>query len=215
MSVSPPFDRSTTTCVLADDHPPILDSLTRYLEGAGFVIVATALDGAKALAAVIEHRPAVCIADVAMPKLGGLDLAREARIAAPATGVLLYSGTSDTGLVSEALDAGALGFALKDAPLEDLTRAIDTVAEGGVYVDPVLAAALIASGRGDVARPLSPRERQVLRLLADGSSYAEMGATLFLSPDTVRAHTQRAMAKVGARTRTHAVAIAMRDGLIG
>jgi two-component system response regulator DesR len=214
VSVSPFRDRSTTTCVVADDHPAIIASLTRYLEEVGFVVLAGARDGELALAAVIEHRPSVCIADVDMPKLGGLDLARDARQAAPETAVLLYSGTSDTGLVSEALDAGALGFALKDAPLDDLARGIDVVAEGGIYVDAVLAAAFMTAQSGDVARPLSQREREVLRLLADGATYAEMGTTLFLSPDTVRAHAQHAMAKIGARTRTQAVAIALRDGLI-
>jgi two-component system response regulator DesR len=132
----------------------------------------------------------------------------------PETAVLLYSGISDQGLVSDALDAGARGFALKDAPLDDLSRAIEIVAGGDLYVDPVLAAAL-ASRRKDTRKPLSEREREVLRLLAEGGSYVEIGSTLFLSPDTVRAHAQRAMTKLGARTRTQAVAVALRDAVIG
>jgi DNA-binding NarL/FixJ family response regulator len=207
-------NRAATTCVVADDHPPILDSLARYLAAAGFEVLATALDGQKALDAVIQHRPKVCIADLNMPLIGGLDLARRLAKDAPETGVLLYSGVSDAGIVSEALDVGALGFALKDAPLDQLALAIDTVAEGDIYIDPVLAAALVTSRRGDTLRGISEREREVLRLLADGSTYAEMGATLCLSPDTVRSHAQRAMAKLGARTRTQAVAIALRDGSI-
>ena len=207
-------DRSKTTCVLADDHPPILDCLCRYLESAGFDVLETASDGARALGAVLAFRPKVCIADVRMPKLDGLELAREIATAAPETGVLLYSGVSDRGLVSDALDAGARGFALKDAPLDDLARAIDTVAAGGLYVDPVLAAALASNRRGDTRKALSEREREVLRMLAEGGSYAEIGSTLYLSPDTVRAHAQRAMTKLGARTRTQAVAVALRDGLV-
>ena len=206
--------RSGTTCVLADDHPPILDCLSRYLESAGFDVLETASDGARALDAVLAFQPKVCIADVRMPKLDGLALAREIAKAAPATGVLLYSGVSDRGLVSDALDAGARGFALKDAPLDDLARAIDTVAAGGLYVDPVLAAALASNRRGDTRKALSEREREVLRMLAEGGSYAEIGSTLYLSPDTVRAHAQRAMTKLGARTRTQAVAVALRDGLV-
>jgi DNA-binding NarL/FixJ family response regulator len=116
--------------------------------------------------------------------------------------------------VSDALDAGARGFALKDAPLDDLARAVDTVARGGLYVDPVLAAA-IASRNKDQRKALSEREREVLRLLAEGGSYAEIGSKLFLSPDTVRAHAQRAMTKLGARTRTQAVAVALREAVIG
>jgi two-component system response regulator DesR len=149
-----------------------------------------------------------------MPHIDGLELARRALTEAPETAVLLYSGVSDRGLVSDALDAGARGFALKDAPLDDLGRALDSVASGGLYVDPVLAASL-ATRRGDDRKPLSEREREVLRLLAEGGSYAEIGESLFLSPDTVRAHAQRAMLKLGARTRTQAVAVALREAVIG
>jgi two-component system, NarL family, response regulator DesR len=207
-------DRSATTCVIADDHPPIIDCLSRFLTGAGFTVVATALDGQAALDEVLAHRPRVCIADVRMPQLDGLELARRVAAEAPETAVLLYSGVSDRGLVSDAIDAGARGFALKDAPLEDLGRALDTVAADSLYVDPVLAASLASRGT-DVHKALSEREREVLRLLAEGGSYAEIGASLFLSPDTVRAHAQRAMVKLGARTRTQAVALALRNAMIG
>ncbi len=213
MEATPLRNRANTTCVVADDHPPILDCLTRYLEASGFNVLGTALDGAQALEAVLRLSPIVCIADVRMPKLDGLELAREIVKVSPQTAVLLYSGVSDKGLVSDAIDAGARGFALKDAPLDDLGRAIDTVASGGLYVDPVLAAAL-ASRRSDERKGLSEREREVLRMLAEGGSYAEIGSTLYLSPDTIRAHAQRAMAKLGARTRTQAVAVALRDGLV-
>jgi DNA-binding NarL/FixJ family response regulator len=206
--------RSETTCVIADDHPPIIDCLSRYLTGAGFTVLGTAQDGQAALAQIVAHRPRVCIADVRMPHIDGLELARRVLVAAPETAVLLYSGVSDRGLVSDALDAGARGFALKDAPLDDLGRALDSVASGGLYVDPVLAASL-ATRRGDDRKPLSEREREVLRLLAEGGSYAEIGESLFLSPDTVRAHAQRAMLKLGARTRTQAVAVALREAVIG
>jgi two-component system nitrate/nitrite response regulator NarL len=202
------------TCVVADDHPPILDAVSRFLGSMGVEVLATARDGDAALAALLSHRPQVCLADVRMPRLDGLELARRAATAVPETAVLLYSGVSDAGLVSDALDAGARGFALKDAPLEDLARALETVAAGGLYVDPVLAASLATSRRADDRRALSPREREVLRMLAEGGSYAEIGSTLFLSPDTVRAHAQRAMTKLGARTRTQAVAVAMREAMI-
>jgi two-component system response regulator DesR len=210
----PLHDRSATTCLIADDHPPIIDCLSRYLTGAGFDVVGTAPDGAAALAQIAELRPRVCIADVRMPQLDGLELARQAANIAPETAVLLYSGISDRGLVTDALDAGARGFALKDAPLDDLGRALDTVAAGALYIDPVLAAS-VASRNTDVRKSLSEREREVLRHLAEGGSYAEIGATLFLSPDTVRAHAQRAMQKLGARTRTQAVAVALRESVIG
>jgi DNA-binding NarL/FixJ family response regulator len=183
------IDRSQITCVIADDHPPIIDCLSRFLSGAGFEVLGTAPDGEAALSLIAADAPRVCVADVRMPKVGGLELAR--RVTA----------------------SGAETAALKDAPLDDLGRALETVAAGGLYVDPVLAAEL-ATRRSEPTRPLSERERQVLRMLAEGGSYAEIGATLFLSPDTVRAHAQRAMEKLGARTRTQAVAVAMREALI-
>ena len=206
--------RAGITVAIADDHPPIVDCLSRHLANAGFAIVSTAQDGNEALAELERLQPLVCVADVRMPRLDGLELARRAATVAPDTAVLLYSGVADKGLVSDALDAGARGFALKDAPLADLTRAVESVAEGNLSVDPVLAAAL-ASRRTDDRKALSEREREVLRLLAEGGSYAEIGATLFLSPDTVRAHAQRAMTKLGARTRTQAVAVALREAVIG
>jgi DNA-binding NarL/FixJ family response regulator len=206
--------RSGITVVIADDHPPIIDCLSRHLATAGFSVVGSAQNGEAALAVIEQMHPLVCVADVKMPRLDGLELARRAAVSAPDTAVLLYSGVSDKGLVSDALDAGAHGFALKDAPLDDLSRAIDTVAAGGLYVDPVLAAAL-ATRMTDERKALSEREREVLRLLADGGSYAEIGGSLFLSPDTVRAHAQRAMTKLGARTRTQAVAVALREAVIG
>lgn len=206
-------ERSEITCVVADDHPPIVDAVVRYLTAGGFRVLGSAQDGEEALAAIARHHPAVCVSDIRMPHLAGLDLARRAKASAPETAVVLYSGFADRGLVAEALDAGARGFALKDGPLSDLARAIDLVAGGDVYVDPVLAADL-ARAEPIASRRLTGRERDVLRLLAEGGSYGEIASNLFLSPDTVRAHAHHAMTKLGAKTRTQAVALALRDALI-
>jgi DNA-binding NarL/FixJ family response regulator len=206
--------RASITCVVADDHPPIIDAVTRYLVASDFSVLASVQNGELALAAITRHRPTVCIADVRMPGIDGVELARRARKTAPETAILLYSGFSERGLVADALDAGARGFALKDAPLSDLARAVDLVAGGSVYVDPVLAAGLARNSHPEDRAVLSPREREVLRLLAGGGSYGEIGTQLYLSPDTVRAHAHRAMTKLGARTRTQAVATALREALI-
>jgi DNA-binding NarL/FixJ family response regulator len=207
-------NRSETTCIVVDDHPAIIDAVSRYLTFAGFAVVATAGDGQSAVSALEKHHPDVCIADVRMPRMDGIELVKQALKASPRTGVLLYSGAAEPGTASDALDAGARGVALKDAPLDDLTRAVETVAAGGIYLDPVLAAALASARHRKDRKTLSNRERDVLRLLSSGGSYAEIGSSLYLSPDTVRAHAQRAMTKLGARTRTQAVAIAMREALI-
>src|SRR6266446_2468581 len=124
------------TCMLADDHPAVLDSISRVLTSQGFNVVAQARDGEDALKAIEATKPQVSIVDLRMPGISGIDVARKA---ARRTAVILYTGYSDRTLLIEALDAGVRGFVLKEAPLGDVSRAIETVAKGGVYVDPVLA----------------------------------------------------------------------------
>jgi DNA-binding NarL/FixJ family response regulator len=133
---------------------------------------------------------------------------------APETAVLLYTGYGDRALLTEALDAGVQGFVLKEAPMDDLLRAVQAVANGGTYVDPVLAGTLAASSVGGNVPQLTQRERDVLRLLADGLSNEEIGKRLFISAETVRTHVRKAMDKLDADTRTQAVARALRDRLI-
>ena len=113
-----------------------------------------------------------------------------------------------------ALDAGARGFVLKEAPVGDLARAVTLVADGGTYVDPVLAGYLAQSHAADRLPSLTQREREVLRLLADGNSNEEIGKRLFISPETVRTHVRKAMDKLESDTRTQAVATALRQSLI-
>src|SRR2546430_16679439 len=126
------------TCVVADDHPIVLDAVTTYLERAGVEVVARARDGNEALEAIREHRPQVALIDIGMPRMGGMEVAREASRTVQETGVILYTGMAEREILTEALDAGARAFLLKEAPLGDLVRAIETVASGGVDVDPVL-----------------------------------------------------------------------------
>src|SRR5579862_344571 len=145
-------ERGSTTCLLADDHPAVVAALARYLSAAGFAVVATARGGEAALAAIASYRPRVCVCDVRMPRVGGLEVAREAAEISPETDVLLYSGHADLELVAEALDAGAAGIVLKDAPLEDLARALEMVAAGVRYLDPVLLGMLAAGASGSAER---------------------------------------------------------------
>jgi DNA-binding NarL/FixJ family response regulator len=127
--------------------------------------------------------------------------------------VILYTGYGDRALLTEALDAGARGFVLKEAPMEDIARAVQTVAAGGTYVDPVLAGTL-ATAAGERVPQLTHRERDVLRLLADGHSNEEIGKRLYISAETVRTHVRKAMDKLDADTRTQAVAKALRQHVI-
>jgi DNA-binding NarL/FixJ family response regulator len=210
----PPMTDAATeriTCMLADDHPAVLDSISRVLSNQGFDVVAQARDGEDAVKAIEEKKPQVSIIDLRMPGMNGIAVARRVT---HWTSVILYTGYSDRTLLVEALDAGVRGFVLKEAPLADLTRAIDTVAKGGVYVDPVLAGVLASGEATQQLSMLTQREREVLRLLADGLRNEEIGQRLHIAAETARAHIRNAMRKLDADTRTHAVAMALRQSLI-
>jgi DNA-binding NarL/FixJ family response regulator len=205
---------SGVTCIVADDHPAVLEAVAEFLVQEGIEVVARARDGEEALERIEEHMPQVALVDVRMPKLGGIELARRAQRSARGTAILLYTGYGDRALLTEALDAGVRGFVLKEAPMEDLARAVRSVASGGTYVDPVLAGTLAVASVGNELPQLTQRERDVLRLLADGLSNEEIGKRLFISAETVRTHVRKAMDKLDADTRTEAVAKALRERLI-
>jgi DNA-binding NarL/FixJ family response regulator len=204
----------SVTCVIADDHPPVLQFLSRYLSNNGITVTASTRDGAEALRKIEQTRPSVAVLDARMPRLSGLEVLRALAGAQSATRVILYTGYGDDALLSDALDAGVGGVIDKEAPLDDLVRAIRIVAGGGTYLDPTAAAALIAQRRRNRNRELTRRERDVLRLLSEGNSNAQIGAALSISPQTVRTHVQKAMEKLGASTRVQAVAMALRESLI-
>jgi DNA-binding NarL/FixJ family response regulator len=202
------------TCVLADDHPPVLQFLSRFLSNSGITITASTSDGEEALRKILQTRPTVAVLDARMPRRSGMDVLRELAATDSPTRVILYTGYGDDALLSEALDAGVGGMLDKEAPVDDLVRAIQIVAEGGTYLDPTAAAGLIAQRRRTRANALTQREREVLRLLADGKTNEQIGDELSISPQTVRTHVQKAMEKLGATTRVQAVATALRESLI-
>lgn len=199
------------TCLVADDHPSVLRTLTDLLRAWNWTIVASTTDGEDAAHKIRELQPTVAVLDLQLPGQTGLEIARGAARTAQDTAIVVYSGNGDPATVREALDAGVRAFVVKEAPLEGLNRALETVVEGGRYVDPVVSAMLLL---GSERPALTERERSVLRLLSDGCSYDEAGKQLFISPETVRAHVAKSLTKLGARTRTQAVAEALRAGLI-
>jgi DNA-binding NarL/FixJ family response regulator len=198
-------------CVIADDHPAVLDSLSRMLARLSVEVVALARDGEEAVRAIEQHKPHVAVVDVRMPRMSGIAVARRV---AQHTAIVLYTGYTDRTLLVEALDAGVRGFVLKEAPLADVFRAIETVAQGAIYVDPVLAGVLASGDAARLLTMLTQREREVLRLLADGLRNEEIGHELQIASETARAHIRNAMRKLDADTRTHAVATALRQSLI-
>ena len=202
------------SCLIADDHPAMVVAVADVLGEHGIDVVGRAGDGVEALAKMETRRPQVALIDLRMPRLDGIELTRQARKSVPDTAIVLYTAYGDRALLVEAIDAGARGFVLKEAPLADLVRAIETVAGGGIYVDPVLAGVFATAQATQRLPALTQRERDVLRLLADGLSNEEIGKRLFISPETVRTHVRKAMAKLDADTRTQAVAKALRQSLI-
>jgi len=205
---------STKTCLVADDHPAVTHVVSQLLLDRGFEVLATVEDGSDALDEIARLRPDIAVLDLAMPSLSGIDVARRAAVASPETAVLLYTGHGQEALMREALDAGVRGLVLKHAPVIEVLRAIETVASGNVYVDPTLAVPLIEAGKKPSRNDLTQREREVLRLIADGCSNEEIGKELYISPQTVRTYVRKAMAKLRARNRTQAVATALRRSLI-
>jgi DNA-binding NarL/FixJ family response regulator len=202
------------TCVVADDYPAVVDAVSRLLEGAAIEVVARATDGIEALAAIERLQPNVAVLDVAMPGMGGVEIARLAEASTPETATILYTDATERTALVDALEAGVRGFVLKTGPLEELARAVAVVAGGEVFVDPLLGPTLMRAAADQPLHVLSPREREILRQLADGKSNDDIGKALFIAPDTVRTYIRRAMEKLDADTRTQAVAIAIRESFI-
>ncbi len=191
----------------------MLESVSRYLAAQDLRVVGRAQNGDEAVKLIESQRPTLAVVDARMPGLPGAAVIRQVSRTTPQCSCVVYSGFGDAAVLTEALDAGARGFVLKDAPLDALLRALHTVAGGGMYIDPALADVLI---RSTPSRELglTARERDVLRLLADGHSNESIGRELFISPDTARTQLGAAMAKLGVSTRTQAVAKALREALI-
>jgi DNA-binding NarL/FixJ family response regulator len=201
-------------CLVADDHPALVAVITGLLADGGYEIVGPAADGARALALATDEQPDVAVVDYRMPGIGGCELVERLKEAAPDVRVLIYTAEAAETVAQEALARGADGILLKEAPLADVARALETLKEGRSYVDPALAAGLVGVVR-DAAQPaLTERERAVLGLLANGRSHEEIGAELGISIETVRTHLRKASDRLGAATRTQAVATALRLGLI-
>jgi DNA-binding NarL/FixJ family response regulator len=175
-------------------------------------VIGEAADGEAAVALAERRRPDVVIMDVRMPGMDGLEATKALMDKVPDSAVLIFTAYSERSLLSRGLESGAKGYVLKEAPHETLLRAIEKVAGGEGYVDPALMPAFL-TGR-DKDDMLTTREREILQLLADGMSNADVATQLFISQETVKSHVRHILAKLEADTRTHAVAIALREAII-
>src|SRR5688572_10557533 len=201
------------TCLIADDHEVVREGLRLSLSRSPQIrVVGEASDGASAVAIAERRRPNVVIMDVRMPGMDGLEATKILTERLPQTSVLIFTAYGERSLLGRGLEAGAKGYILKEAPHQTLLRAIEKVANGEGYVDPALMPAfLTGKGRDEM---LTAREREILQLLADGMSNADVAKKLFISQETVKSHVRHILAKLEADTRTHAVAIALRDSII-
>lgn len=202
---------------LVDDHPVVLAALVTAmapLDGVDVVGTAGCAEDAYAALAGDDIAVDVVLADVALPGESGIDLCRRLAERRPAARCVLLSVSDDIGNARRALAAGAAGYVVKDVSVDSLVAAVRAAASGQFFVDPRVARNLLAEPRPADIAALSPADREVLRLVADGLSIAEIGSAMDARPGTVRARVSRVLTKLGARTRAEAVAIAVRNGAL-
>jgi DNA-binding NarL/FixJ family response regulator len=208
--------RSGCRVLLADDHSLVRQALRLLLEREGFEVVGEAADGQQAIRLARRVLPDIAVLDLAMPLANGIEAAREIRTACPGTAAVLLIGSATDAQVLEALQAGVRACVLKTYEAEELVRAIREVARGEVYLSRGLTRAVVEAwlGRGELpADPLTPRERQVLQLIAEGKATKEVAQLLYVSVKTVESHRARITAKLAIRETAGLVRYAIRRGL--
>jgi two-component system, NarL family, response regulator NreC len=204
-----------TRVLLVDDHAVVRAGIRLVLDGApGIDVVGEAGTEERAIVMARAHQPDVIVLDVLLPGKGGIALIPDLLEISPKTRVLMLSSTAEPGTVERALEAGATGYSIKRATDTDLVAAVQTVAAGSSYVHPELGAAL-AGARKPTTGPLSPRELDVLRLIALGHTNQEIAKELFISTRTTEMHRANIMRKLHFQTRAQLVNYALANGLIG
>jgi DNA-binding NarL/FixJ family response regulator len=201
--------------LIVDDHPVVRGGLRGMFAGdEGFEVVGEAGDGAEAVAEAAKLRADVVLMDLRMPVMGGVEAIRRLRASAPAAHVLVLTTYDTDEDVLPAIEAGATGYLLKDAPREELVRAVRSASRGESVLSPSVAGRVLARIRAPARDDLSPRELEVLRLIANGGSTREVAGTLFVSEATVKTHLLHVYDKLGVRDRAAAVGEAYRRRLL-
>jgi DNA-binding NarL/FixJ family response regulator len=201
--------------LVCDDHPVVRYGLVGLLRGQkDFEVVAEASNGAEAIELVGCHRPDVVVMDLQMPVVDGATATEGITSSWPETRILILTTFDTDADVLRAVENGAAGFLLKDAPHEDIFAAIREISSDGAPLAPKVAARLIKRMRTEETELLSAREIEILRLVADGRSNREIGQQLWISEATVKSHLNRIYAKLDSTDRTAAVTAALRRGII-
>ncbi len=203
--------------ILADDHQVVRDGLKVLLEREGMKVNAQASDGQEAIQLVQELHPDVAVLDIAMPILNGLDAAREILRISPKTKPILLTMFDESHYILEGLRIGVKGFVTKTHAAEDLVRAIHEAMHGKIYLSPEISQAVVQAyqSKGELASdPLSPRERQVLQLIAEGKTTKVAAALLNISTKTAETHRARIMEKLDIHETAGLVRYAIRRGVI-
>ncbi|MEA2494454.1 MAG: hypothetical protein QOJ29_2365 [Thermoleophilaceae bacterium] len=204
-----------TRCLAVDDHQVVRQGLEiLFGDTDDLQLVGTVGSGEDALETIKQNEPQVVLMDVRLPGMDGVSTIKRIHEEAPNVQFVVFSAYGDRRLVSDAIAAGARGYVMKGAPPDDLLRAIRTVAVNKPFVDPSLSPMLLMTDAGRAEAQLSEREREILQLLAKGYHTEEVARAIGLSVETVKSDTKRVIGKLQADTRTHAVAIALRQALI-
>jgi len=204
-----------TRCLAVDDHQVVRQGLEiLFGDTDDLELVGTVGSGEDAVEMIKQNAPQIVLMDVRLPGMDGVSTIKRIHEEAPDVQFVVFSAYGDRRLVSDAIAAGARGYVMKGAPPDDLLRAIRTVAGNKPFVDPSLSPMLLMTDAGRAEAQLSEREREILQLLAKGYHTEECARAIGLSVETVKSDTKRVIGKLQADTRTHAVAIALRQALI-
>ncbi len=201
--------------LVADDHPVVRDGLVAILSTQpDFAVVGEAGDGAEVIEQVAALAPDVLLLDLEMPGLDGVETLQQLQADGAAVRVIVFTAFDTDERILSAVQAGAQGYLLKGAPRNELFNAVRVVHSGGSLLQPVVASKLLRQMSHPQPEPLTPRENEVLHLLAQGLQNKEIAARLSISQRTVKFHVSSIMGKLGAGNRTEAVTLAAQQGLI-
>jgi DNA-binding NarL/FixJ family response regulator len=204
--------------LLADDHDIVVEGLRRVLDRPDFEIVASVGDGRSLIKAAKEWNPDVIVTDITMPLLNGIDAARKIRKTQARAKIVFLTMHPDIGYATEALSFGGCAYVLKSSAATELPDAILAVMRGDLYITPRIELAVLDNLRkrttGRAQAELSPREREILQLIAEGRTFKEIAALLSISPRTVEFHRNRIAEKTGGKTMADLTRYAVRIGVV-